>query len=66
MSETEKILLAATIAHLLEHIDTGEPLDYRAAISTLRQSGLVEWAENNAVMIPLRRDNQPQAERFKE
>jgi len=64
MDTKEKILAAATIAHLLEFIDTGEQLDYRAALSTLQQSGLIAWASDNAVMLPLRRDFQPQGERF--
>ncbi len=64
MDTKEKILATATIAHLLEFIDTGEQLDYRAALSTLQQSGLITWASDNAIMIPLRRDNRSQAERF--
>ena len=64
MDIQEKLLATATIAHLMEYIDTGEPLDYRAALSTLQQSGLITWASDNAVMLPLRRDNMSQAARF--
>ena len=64
MDIQERLMAAATIAHLLEFIDTRERLDYRAALSTLQQSGLITWASDNAVMIPLRRDGRSQAERF--
>lgn len=64
MDNREKLLAAATIAHLLEFIDTRERLDYRAALSTLKQSGLTTWVADNTVMIPLRRDGRSQADRF--
>jgi len=64
MTDNEKIMVASCIAHLLEHIDTGESFDYDAAMSTLQASGLVQWAEDNAVLLPMRRDDQDQAERF--
>lgn len=52
------------IAHLLEHIDTGETLDYGAAMNNLHASGLVKFAEENPVLLPVRRDGKDQAERF--
>ena len=61
MTDNERIMIASCVAHLLEHIDTGEGLDYNAAISTLQASGLVQWAEDNAVLLPVRRDGQDQA-----
>ena len=64
MTETQQLMAASCIAHLLEHIDTGEVLDYGAAMSNLHASGLVAWAEDNAVMLPVRRDGKDQAERF--
>ena len=64
MTETQKIMAASCIAHLLEHIDTGETLDYGAAMGNLHASGLVKWAEDNAVLLPMRRDGKDQAERF--
>lgn len=64
MSVQEKILVAATIAHLLEYIDKQDPLDLAAAQSTLAQSGLIDFAEENPVMLPLRRDGVSQAVRF--
>lgn len=64
MSNRESLFAAATIAHLLEYIDTGRELDYLAALSTLKQSGLIEWTRENSVMVPLRRDGYPQADRF--
>lgn len=64
MSNRERLLAAATIAHLLEYIDTKEELDYRAAMSVLGQSGLIEWIRENPILLPLRRDNYPQADRF--
>lgn len=57
-------MLASAIAHLLEYIDTGETLDYGAAMSALHSSGLPEWAASNAVLMPLRRDGKSQAERM--
>ena len=66
MDEKERLLLAATIAHLLEFIDDGEVLDREAAKSTLEQSGLADWAKKNEVMLPLRRDGQKQWKRFLE
>ncbi len=65
-TDTQKLLLAATIAHLLEYIDDGEPLDRAAAMSTLKQSDIAKWAEHNEVMLPMRRDGQPQWKRFLE
>jgi hypothetical protein len=62
--QPETFLLACVIAHLLEHIDTNEVLDYGAAMSNLQASGLIEWARQNAVMLPLRRDGKPQADRM--
>ena len=64
MTDNEKIMVASCIAHLLEHIDTGEALDYGASISNLHESGLVKWAEDNAALLPVRRDGADQAERF--
>ncbi|KKM93142.1 hypothetical protein LCGC14_1211420 [marine sediment metagenome] len=64
MLSTEKIVVASCIAHLLEYIDTEEVLDYGAAMSLLQQSGLIEWAQENAVLLPMRRDGKNQAERF--
>ena len=66
MDIQERILVAATIAHLLEFIDNGEPLDREAAKSTLKQSGLADWVKENAVLLPLRRDDQEQWKRFLE
>jgi hypothetical protein len=56
--------LASAIAHLLEHIDTGEAFDYATAMSLIHSSGLADWASKNAVLLPLRRDGKPQYERF--
>lgn len=64
--DQERLLVAATIAHLLEHLDDGSPVDREAAKSTLRQSGLAQWVKENAVMLPLRRDGQEQWKRFLE
>ena len=61
----DEIMLACAVAHLLEHIDTGEPMDYGAAMSLIHSSGLAEWAEKNSVLLPLRRDGKPQAGRLK-
>ena len=64
MTDNEKIMAVSCIAHLLEHIDTGKVVDYGVAMSVLHASGLVEFARENPVLLPLRRDGKDQAERF--
>lgn len=59
-----EIMLASAIAHLLEYSDTSQSEDYAAAMSNLRGSGIVEWAEQNDVLLPVRRDGVPQFERM--
>ena len=66
MKTQERLLLVATIAHLLEYIDDGEHMDREAAKSTLSLSGIATWVKENAVLIPLRRDGQEQWKRFLE
>lgn len=66
MIDTNKILAAAVVGHLLEFIDTGEELDLAAAMNCLKQSDLPAFAKENPVMIPLRRDHRSQAQRFLE
>jgi hypothetical protein len=58
------VKLASAVAHLLEHFDTGEAFDYAAALTLIHTSGLADWARENAVLLPLRRDGVPQHERF--
>ena len=60
------IQLTSVICHLLEHIDTGQPEDYHAAMSLVDSTGLQVWARENKVLLPLRRDGIQQADRFKQ
>ena len=46
----------SAVAHLKEHIDTGEPLDLIAAQSSLDHPSLRAWIERNEVLLIVRRD----------
>lgn len=50
-----EIRLASAIVHLLEHIDTGNALDYDAALGVLYSTD-VERAFDDLALLPLRRD----------
>ena len=65
MNNNLTIQLTSAIAHLLEYIDTSQPEDMFAAMSLIDSAGLQAWARENAVLLPHRRDDMPQADRFK-
>ena len=60
------IQFGSIIGHLLEYIDTQELLDLSAAMASLQASNLPDYAENNEVLLPVRRDMKRQCERMRE
>lgn len=64
MNEEEQMLVmaVAAVVHLLEYIATGEDFDFAAARSNLLWPKLVEWYEENGVLLPARRDGKTMAE----
>ncbi len=62
MPTTLEIHLASVVAHLLEHIDTGEHMDIVAAAVILDQKDVHDALEDMraSALVPLRRDgNRP-------
>jgi len=64
MNQVEQIKLACAVSHLLEYIDTGHAFDLSAAMSALKSSDLSQWAADNPVMLPARRDGIAQSRRW--
>lgn len=62
----DMIKFGSIIAHLLEFFDTGEAMDLGTAMSSLHLSGLPAFAEENAVLLPMRRDSKAQHVRMLE
>lgn len=60
MSENEltQAIVAAVsaVVHFDEYVDTGQPADLTAARSALLSPELQQWAKENKVLMPLRRD----------
>ncbi len=66
MTDEEMLLMRAmnAVVHLIEHIDTEEPLDLAAAIAMLNDSALTDWIRKNPVLLPVRRDGVSLLERL--
>ncbi len=55
--EVMVVSLFSSVVHFQEYVDTAEPLDLVAAKSDLTTNLLLrDWAQENKVLLPLRRD----------
>jgi len=68
MDENERMLVQtmSAVSHLIEFLDTGEPVDLATAFAMLKTPDMTKWLEFNSVMLPLRRDRKSLLKRLAE